>query len=257
MRFCLLASGSKGNAAILENGQTRLLIDAGLSAREICRRLDLVGVAPESLDALIVTHEHGDHIRGLGPLVRRLDLPVYLHTDLAGRLKDVGRPDAVREFDSGGHWQIGDVDVMAYPVTHDAVAPVGFTFSAEAGKVGFVTDLGIATRLVEQQLHGCRALVLETNHDEMMLRDGPYPWSLKQRVRSNHGHLSNPAAADLLDGLLWDGLENLLLAHLSETNNAPQLALDAVQATLAEQDLCRPAVTVAMQDEPTPWVTLD
>lgn len=257
MRLCLLASGSKGNAAILEVNRTRILIDAGISARDLARRLELVGIDGQDLDALVITHEHTDHVRGLGPLVRRYNLPVYLHTEIAGQLADIGRTAAVREFAPGQAWSIGDVEVRAFSVTHDAISPVGFTFSCEAGKIGMATDLGAATRLVEQQLMGCRALILETNHDESMLRDGPYPWPLKQRVRSRHGHLSNPAAAELLDSLLWDGLEALVLAHLSATNNLPVLARQAVDRVLSAQTLCAPRVTVGSQSVPTAWVELD
>ena len=233
MRLSLLASGSKGNAALIDDGDTRILIDAGLSAREICRRLDLVGIDPATIDALLVTHEHTDHTRGLGPLVRRLKIPVYLHTEVAGKLADVGRTDAVREFTDGPEWLVGSLSLRAFTVTHDATAPVGFVVEGSKGKVGFATDLGIATRLVTQSLQKCRALVVETNHDEEMLRDGPYPWALKQRVRSNHGHLSNLAGGQLLDQLLWPGLDAVFLAHLSETNNDPRLARRAIDDILA------------------------
>ena len=179
MKICLLASGSKGNAILVESGQTRLLIDAGLSAREIRRRLDLVGVDAESLTALLITHEHTDHVRGLGPLVRQLDVPVYLQSDLARRLPDVGKNECVREFVDGEDFTINDLTVRPFAVTHDSLAPVGFTFTGESGKIGVATDLGIVTRLVTDCLQDCRVVVLETNHDEEMLRDGPYPWKLK------------------------------------------------------------------------------
>lgn len=256
MRISLLASGSKGNAALIDNGDTRILIDAGLSAREICRRMELRGIDPATIDALLVTHEHTDHIRGLGPLVRRLNIPVYLHTDIAGKLADVGKPEAVKEFVDGPEWQLGSLSLQAFSVTHDAGAPVGFVIEGAKGKVGFATDLGIATRLVVQSLQNCQALVVETNHDEEMLRDGPYPWSLKQRVRSNHGHLSNSAGGQLLDQLLWPGLETVLLAHLSDTNNEPELAYRAVDDVLAHQNQCSPDVKVCRQDEPSGWVEL-
>lgn len=250
MKICLLASGSKGNALLIESGRTRLLIDAGLSAREIRRRLDLIGVAADTLSGLLITHEHTDHVRGLGPLVRQLDLPVYLHTELAGALHDVGRPARVQEFAPGEDFAIDGLTIQAFSVTHDALAPVGFTLTDEQGKVGVATDLGIATRLVAERLQGCHTLVLETNHDEEMLRDGPYPWALKQRVRSNHGHLSNLAGGALLGSLLWSGLETVFLGHLSETNNQPRLALDAVRQVLDCQTACAPEVVVGRQDGP-------
>lgn len=245
-----MASGSKGNSMLVESGRTRLLIDAGLSARELRRRLELIGVAAESLDALLITHEHGDHVRGLGPLVRQLELPVYLQADLARNLADVGHAKLVREFVDGEDFTIKDLTICPFAVTHDSLAPVGFTLAGESGKLGVATDLGIATRLVIERLQNCQALVLETNHDEELLRDGPYPWALKQRVRSNHGHLSNNAGSALLRALLWQGLEKVFLGHLSETNNRPELALQAVDQVLAGQNVCRPQLLVGRQDEP-------
>jgi phosphoribosyl 1,2-cyclic phosphodiesterase len=254
MRVCLLASGSKGNSLLVESGRTRLLIDAGLSARELRRRLELVGVAIETIDALLITHEHTDHVRGLGPLVRQFGLPVYLQTDLARHLADVGNPQCVQEFVAGEDFTVNDLTVSPFAVTHDSLAPVGFTFSGERGKIGVATDLGVATRLVMESLRGCRALVLETNHDEEMLRDGPYPWPLKQRVRSAHGHLSNRAGSSLLQDLLWPGLETVFLGHLSETNNRPELALKSVNQVLETQTVCQPQLIVGQQDAPQLWV---
>jgi phosphoribosyl 1,2-cyclic phosphodiesterase len=255
MRVCLLASGSKGNSLLVESGRTRLLIDAGLSARELRRRLELVGVAVENIDALLITHEHTDHVRGLGPLVRQFDLPVYLQTDLARQLADVGKPQCVHEFVAGEDFTVNDLNVSPFAITHDALAPVGFTLSGEQGKVGVATDLGVVTRLVTECLRGCRALVLETNHDEEMLRDGPYPWSLKQRVRSAHGHLSNRAGSSLLQDLLWEGLETVFLGHLSETNNRPELVLKSASQVLGMQSVCLPQLFVGQQNAPQIWVT--
>lgn len=253
MKICLLASGSKGNSILVESGKTRLLIDAGLSARELRKRLDSIGVEAESLDALLITHEHGDHVRGLGPLVRQLDLPVYLQTDLARKLPDVGKPECVQEFVDGEEFTIKDLTIRPFAITHDCLAPVGFTLDGELGKVGVATDLGIVTRLVTECLQDCRALVLETNHDEELLRDGPYPWKLKQRVRSNHGHLSNNAAGNLLQSLLWNGLETVFLGHLSETNNRPDLAVEVVREVLEKQNICEPQVLLGKQQLPVLW----
>lgn len=253
MKICLLGSGSKGNALLIESGRTRLLIDAGLSARQIRRRLELIGTDAASLTALLITHEHTDHVRGLGPLVRQLDLPVYLQSDLAGRLPDVGKTAAVREFADGEDFTVNDLTIRPFAVTHDSLAPVGFTFSGECGKVGLATDLGVVTRLVTDCLRDCRALIVETNHDEAMLRDGPYPWQLKQRVRSSHGHLSNYAGSVLLQDLLWTGLETVFLGHLSETNNRPELAVQAARKVLNGQTVCAPQLLVGRQDKPVLW----
>jgi phosphoribosyl 1,2-cyclic phosphodiesterase len=255
MNVCLLASGSKGNALLVCHGRSRLLIDAGFSARELCRRLNLVGVAPDSLDAVLVTHEHIDHVRGLALLSRRWNLPVYLHHAAAAVLTDQQRPETLIEFDTGTELVIGELGVRAFPVAHDAVVPVGFTVTGSCGKLGIATDLGIATRLVCEELRGCRCLILEANHDEAMLRDGPYPWPLKQRIKGTHGHLSNRASAELLGQLCWDGLEAVFLAHLSETNNHPELAAAAASDVLGRQTCCRPQLLVGRQDQPASWST--
>lgn len=248
MRICLLASGSRGNAIYIEAGDTRLLIDAGLSLREIRLRLQQIDVDPDSLHALLLTHEHIDHSRSVGPWARRSGRPVYVHTDLCPVLAPQGVIAELREFTTGASFALRDLNITPFPLTHDATACVGFTVECAAGKAGIATDLGIATRLVGQTLQGCRALVLEFNHDEELLRDGPYPWHLKQRIRSQHGHLSNPAAGQLLDGLLWDGLEAVFLAHLSETNNTPEHALAAAQLVLDRQNCCRPKVILGTQN---------
>jgi len=253
MKVCLLGSGSRGNAILVESGQTRILIDAGFSAREICRRLELVGVAPESIDALLITHEHSDHIRGLGPLSRRFRMPVYIHSNVVGVLADTGVPQQVCEFDEGCGFEIGELSVQPVPLTHDAQSPVGFVVDSAAGKLGVATDLGIATRLVADRLRGCQSLVLESNHDEELLRDGPYPWKLKQRVRSKHGHLSNRDSGELLRQLLWPGLEAVLLAHLSETNNHPDLARSIAADIITGQNACGPELLVGRQAVPVSW----
>lgn len=255
MRVCLLASGSKGNAVYIESGDSRILIDAGLSAREIERRLAAIDVAAEDLNAVLVTHEHNDHTGAVGPLARRHRLPVYIHprTHAAARL---GRIDSVCEFDTGESFTLRDLQVTPFPLTHDAAETVGFILDTPSGRVGVATDLGLATRLVADNLRSCRVLVLESNHDEAMLRDGPYPWHLKQRIAGRHGHLSNKASAELLEGLLWDGTEAVFLAHLSETNNNPKLALASARAVLARQNRCAPQLVVGCQHAVSDCYTL-
>jgi phosphoribosyl 1,2-cyclic phosphodiesterase len=248
LRVCLLASGSKGNAVYVESGESRVLIDAGLSARELDRRMAAIGADGEALDALLLTHEHTDHCRGLGPLARRYRLPVYIQHQTREALNGVGRLDDCRLFDSGDTLELRDLRIETVPLTHDAVAPVGFVIETMEGKVGVLTDLGIATRLVAERFQRCRVLVLEFNHDEEMLWEGPYPWPLKQRIRSNHGHLSNLAAAQLLSDLIWDGMDGVFLAHLSETNNLPHLAEQQARRVLEKQNLCRPQLVVGAQD---------
>ena len=256
LRVCLLASGSKGNAILIEAGDSRLMIDAGLSARELNRRLELIGSAGDVLNAVMVTHEHGDHCRGLGPMARRYKLPVFMHHHTRAALRNPGTLDDCREFDDGCTFAFQDVQIETVPLTHDAVAPVGFLIDTPEGKVGVLTDLGIATRLVADRYRQCRVLILEFNHDQQMLWDGPYPWHLKQRIRSNHGHLSNDAAARLLSELVWDGLEGVFLAHLSETNNCPQLAEQSAREVLAAQNCCDPQLLVGSQARPSDCFTV-
>ncbi|ABA88578.1 metal-dependent hydrolase, beta-lactamase superfamily [Syntrophotalea carbinolica DSM 2380] len=251
MQVCLLASGSKGNAIYVETAESRLLIDAGLSAREIGRRLQVIGAEPERLDALLVTHEHRDHCCGLGPVARRWNVPVHVHQATHEALPGVGKLPSTVTFDSGDTFRLRDIEVQTVPITHDAVAPTGFILSTSAGKIGIVTDLGLATRLVADRFKGCRVLVLESNHDEDLLRDGPYPWHLKQRVRSRHGHLSNNEAAQLLRDLHWDGLEAVFLAHLSETNNTPQLAEACARGVLEEQGASSTQLFIGSQNKPS------
>jgi len=247
VRVCLLASGSKGNSIYLESAETRLLLDAGLSGREIGLRLATIGVAAENLDALLVSHEHHDHSRGVGPLARRHKLPVFMHPLTRQALPQLGRLDDHREFEAGDTFGFRDLAIQTIPLTHDAASTVGYVIETPEGKIGVVTDLGIATRLVTDRLQGCRILVLESNHDEELLRDGPYPWHLKQRIRGNHGHLSNRASARLLQELLWEGLEAVFLAHLSETNNTPGHALGCAREVLDRQTLCRPQLFIGSQ----------
>jgi len=251
MRLCLLASGSKGNSLYLETDSCRLLVDAGLSARETQARLAAIGVSSTDLDGILITHEHSDHISGAGALARRLKIPLLMTgaTYRAGQhaIKKV----ELMEFEPGTSFTFKGVSIDPFPITHDACDPVGFLVESGEGKVGFATDLGVATRLAQLKLKGCRALVLEFNHDEQMLQDGPYPWHLKQRIRSRHGHLSNAEGAALLEELLHDGLEGVFLSHLSEVNNAPELALSAATTLLAGQNACAPAVFVGSQGHPS------
>ncbi len=239
MRICQLASGSKGNAIYVESESTKVLIDAGLSARELTRRLEGIGVAAQDLDAIVVSHEHRDHCLGAGPLCRRYDLPLYCLPQTFEALPSIGVVDYCA-LNAGERLHVGDVTVEAFPVTHDAVAPVGFVLSSGGVRVGIATDLGVVTRLVLEQLQRCQVLVLEANHDEHMLHDGPYPWHLKQRVRGRHGHLSNRQAAELLQELLWPELKAVFMAHMSETNNTEELARDSFQRVLNAQGRCSP-----------------
>lgn len=247
MRVCLLASGSKGNSLFVEAGETKILIDAGLSAREIVARLASIEVAVSEIHGIIVSHEHNDHIRGAGTLARKFDIPVLLSYPASRETAGHFRSARLIEFESGCSFEFRDLLIDPFPITHDTVDPVGIVVESRDGRIGVATDLGLATRLVREKLKGCRALVLESNHDEEMLANGPYPWHLKQRIKSRHGHLSNREAADLLADVLGPGLESVFLAHLSEVNNHPEKALDAFMKTLAVSSVCAPRVVVGTQ----------
>lgn len=251
MKVCLLASGSKGNSLYVESGESRILVDAGLSAREIVRRLAAIGVDVADLNGLFISHEHVDHVRGVGVLARKHHVPVYVSYPTHRALGEALMGVAVTEFESGYSFMCRDILVDPFPITHDACDPVGFTFESGEGKVGVATDFGVATRLVANKLRECRVLVLESNHDEEMLINGPYPWPLKQRIKSRHGHLSNNDSATLLSDLLSPALEGLFLAHLSEINNDPAVARDVTQNLLNSQSVCSPSLIVGEQSQPS------
>lgn len=232
MRVCLLASGSRGNSTLIEVDGCRLLIDAGLSGIETSRRLATIGLTADDLHAILVTHEHHDHVGGIGPLARRHNLPVYIDRQTHAALPKLGKIADLQLFTAGEAFFLHNLLISTFSTTHDAVNPVGFTIQSDEGKIGFATDLGMPTRLVANQLQECRILVLEANHDEQMLQDGSYPWELKQRIRSRHGHLSNNQSCLLLEEICWSGLEALFLAHLSEENNCPDLAGQVFRETL-------------------------
>lgn len=249
MRVCLLASGSRGNAALIEAGDCRILVDAGLSAREIDRRLSALELSGSDLHAVLVSHEHNDHTSGIGPLARRYSLPVYIERETVRQLPRLGKIEDLRLFEVGERICLHGLDIATFPTAHDAVNPVGFTIDSCEGRVGYATDLGLATRLVVEQLRNCRVLVLEANHDEQMLFDGPYPWHLKQRIRGRLGHLSNRETLELLQQVGWPGLEALFLAHLSDENNCPDLVSQLIEETLKKMDCCQPMVVFGRQSD--------
>lgn len=249
MRVCLLASGSKGNAILVDAGGSKILVDAGLSASEILRRLASIGIEATELDAVLISHEHTDHTRGAGTLARKLKIPLLLSYPTCREIHASLKKVEVVEFESGYPFSFKGLLIDPFPITHDACDPVGFLLECDDGKVGIATDLGIATRLVKDKLKECRVLVLESNHDEEMLLNGPYPWHLKQRIKSRHGHLSNTESAELLDEIIHPGLEGIFLAHLSEVNNDPEIA-HCVTATLLEgQNVCAPRLIIGRQHQ--------
>ena len=315
VRFTVLASGSKGNCTVVSGGHTRILVDAGLSCRELFRRMKLAGEDPTTLDAIIVTHEHQDHIGGLAVTARKLGIPVYFTEathrawkrwltprrrmsyaewleqcrkesearqaepvagpdlcscdDSEAEVDAETRPDTsangkpeaekrdpawlptVSYFQAGRPFQIGDIAVSPFTIPHDAADPVGFVFQAEGVRMALATDLGYVTPNVKAQLKGVDLLLLESNHDLEMLRDGPYPWSVKQRVLSRVGHLSNDAAAAFLESGYDGQASYVILGHLSESNNMPDLArVTAERALVGRASLLANRLVLATQHEP-------
>ena len=257
MKFSVLASGSGGNAYYIEAEETKILIDAGLSAREIIRRLQMVGARPETLNALVITHEHTDHIRGAGPLARRLDIPVYINAQTWRKAARVlGNISQVISFHPGQSISINDLIIETFTKSHDAVDPIGLIISLNGLRLGLITDLGRSTRLVEDRLRYCQGLIIEFNHDKDMLDQGPYPLQLKQRIKGPEGHLSNQEAGQLLGILAHEDLRCVVLAHLSQENNSPDLAYDEAQSVLNECGVKQTRIYVSNQDRPISMIDL-
>jgi phosphoribosyl 1,2-cyclic phosphodiesterase len=252
LRVCVLASGSRGNSTWIATERTRLLVDAGLSKKETYARLTAVGERPEDCDAFIVSHEHVDHVCGLKGLARDLGRPIYINGATHGTIDWGKKITAFEIFRSGHAFTIGDIEVRPFSIPHDAADPVGFAFAAQGLKVAVVTDLGYIPEHVKQHLRGCHMLVFESNHDVEMLRVGPYPWFVKQRVMSRHGHLSNNATAEFLTSDYDGCAQVLVLAHLSEVNNHPEIVrLTALEALARRAHGCTTELHLASQDTTT------
>ena len=235
----MLGSGSAGNAALIATDHCKLLVDGGLSARQLVTRLELCGVKPEQLDGVLLTHEHGDHVCGLEVLCRKFHVPIYCNALTAEAIRygcdSLGQHRNWRIFRTGADFSICDITVQTFPVPHDAVEPVGYAFHAGKCGLGFITDLGYATKMLVERLRQVHTLVIETNHDEKLLQACQYrPWPVKQRIMSRHGHLSNAAAAAVIEQLLPGKVERVVLGHLSRDCNSPELAKAAVEAMLAK-----------------------
>ncbi|MBN1841623.1 MAG: MBL fold metallo-hydrolase [Deltaproteobacteria bacterium] len=254
-KICVLASGSKGNAIFVSNDKTAILIDAGLSGTEIDRRLRSRNISPDALDAVVVSHEHGDHIHGVGVMSRRFHLPVYINEPtLAVSRTRLGALHEVRHFQRGASFCIGSLSIHPFSVSHDAADPVGFTIRDGGAKIGIATDLGVATKLVCHHLEGCSLMILEANHDLKMLEEGPYPWHVKQRISSRLGHLSNEASRDLLGAVAGSKLKHVIVSHMSETNNEPGKALSVVGEAVSHQAA---RLSLAPQHEAGDMIILD
>lgn len=312
VKMTVLASGSRGNSTVVSSSRTRILVDAGVSCREIFKRMAAAGENPRTLDAVLITHEHQDHVQGLAVTARKLGIPVYFtesthrawmrwvsprkkmtYADwLAARKAEAdaaaapvsaeietfeeegdetvsisanGEAEkadpcalpAVEYFCSGEGFSVGDISVTPFTIPHDAADPVGFVFEAEGVRIGLATDLGYMPPNAKRHLKKCDVLMLESNHDLDMLRDGPYPWSVKQRVMSRVGHLSNLAASEFLEGEYDGGAAYVVLAHLSENNNLPELARVAAERALqGRMNLLANKLLLATQDQPLESIVL-
>lgn len=319
VKMTVLASGSKGNSTVVSSSRTRILVDAGVSCREIFKRMAAVGEDPRTLNAILITHEHQDHVQGLAVTARKLGIPVYFTesthrawmrwmnprkrltyadwlaarkasdqlsatsgqeledldqqgaepVSLAASAEPIAEPEdgaperdlcklpGVEYFAAGEGFSVGNISVIPFTIPHDAADPVGFVFEAEGVRIGLATDLGYMPPNAKRHLKRCDVLMLESNHDLEMLRDGPYPWSVKQRVMSRVGHLSNLAAAEFLEGEYDGGAAYVILAHLSENNNLPELARVAAERALGgRMSLLGNKLLLASQEQPMESILL-
>lgn len=264
VRFSILASGSTGNAVVVESGEAKVLIDAGLSARKIEQLLAIHEVAATELDAVFVTHEHADHIKGLGALARKHNLPIYANGATWEELdRLIGDIDAAnrRVMDTGSAVEFKSLTVQSYGISHDAAEPVGYCFYGKNEKLGLATDLGYMSEKVKEQLRDCDVLILEANHDIEMLRMGKYPWNIKRRILSDTGHLSNDAAGEALVELIGSKTKRVYLAHLSRDHNLLDLARMTVGGILEQHGIKPgengPKLLDTYHDRPTGWDQLE
>lgn len=253
----MLGSGSAGNSALIATGHGKVLVDGGLSARQLVLRLEQCGVAPEQLDGILITHEHGDHVCGLEVLCRKFDIPIYCNALTAEAIRcesPLAEHRNWRLFRTGSEFSICDIVIQAFPVPHDAVDPVGFAFHAGNSSAGYITDLGYAPRLLTERLRQVHTIVIETNHDEKMLQsDSHRPWPVKQRIQSRHGHLSNVAAAGVLEEIIPAGkIRRIVLGHLSRDCNTPELATGVMKALLEKCGITDTDVFCAGQSQISP-----
>lgn len=258
VKLTILGSGSAGNSAYLETDEARVLVDAGFSARQIRQRLASIGRAPENLSGILITHEHGDHVQGLAGIAEKLGIPVYCNRATQEEIqRQLETRIEYRLFVTGGAFEVGDIAVETFAVPHDAQDPVGYLLRTSAGTFGFATDLGHVTTLVMERLRAANVVVLEANHDVKMLQDClRRPWSLKQRILSRHGHLSNEAAAEAVAEFMSAELRHLFLGHLSRDCNRPDLAFGAVQTRLDRLNATQVRLELTNQNLPCPTLTL-
>lgn len=244
MKFSPLFSGSSGNCSLVSAGGMNVLVDAGMTGKAIVSALSEVGVSPLELSAIVVTHEHIDHVRGVGVLSRKYNIPVYANEGTWRAASEIiGRVEMrnIRTFVTGQNFYIGDIDITPFPLSHDAAEPVGYAFFHKGSRLVYMTDTGCVSRELYETAQGAHLLFLESNHDIELLKHGPYPYQLKKRILSDKGHLSNAAAGELLTKLYTSGVRRAILAHLSQENNTERIAYNTVRtcldgAGIAEKD---------------------
>ena len=256
MRFAVLGSGSKGNSVYIEEGQTAILIDNGFSGKDLLSRLRAIGKEISDLSAVFVTHSHNDHIAGVGVVSRRCSIPVYANCGTFSEGENrLGKLHRRIEFSTGALIDHHDLQIQSFAISHDTADPVGYVISNGSTSIGYCTDTGKITHRIRSRLAPCNALILEFNHDPEMLKNGPYPLDLQQRIRSSHGHLANETSAEFLAEIANDNFKLAILAHLSETNNTPQLAHSAACTQLAAHENIK--IVLAHQYTPTELFELE
>ena len=252
MEVCVLGSGSSGNSIYVRKGQTRVLIDAGLVGKRIGERLVSISVDPSELQAIVVTHEHTDHIKGVGVLARRFGVPIWMTEGTFNSGKKWFRGhERIHLFGNDENFNVGDLSFQPFALSHDAADPVNFLVREGDQVLGIATDMGTVTHLVYERLKIADLVVIEANYDRDLLMNGPYPWNLKRRISGSRGHLSNDRAAETLCRLAQDGLEHAILAHLSDKNNQPHLARRTCRGNLNQLGFPDLRLTVAEQDRPS------
>lgn len=255
MRFSVLGSGSRGNAVYIESGKSSILIDAGFSGKELQKRMETVGRNLADVNAICITHEHNDHICGAGVVSRRYNIPVMINKGtLEMASSKMGKLSATKLFSAGDVFEVGDLNIRSFCISHDTADPVGYVVSDGHRRLGYLTDTGKVSHLMARRLLSCQGVILEFNHDLEMLKYGPYPLPLQQRVRSSRGHLSNDDAADFLTDLMDGEIREVVLAHLSEKNNTVERAREAAHRSLAKWPTVN--LHVARQDSAMPLLQL-
>lgn len=258
MSMAVLGSGSKGNAALVRCGSTHVLVDAGLSAKQLVIRMHALGVAPEQLDAILITHEHSDHAQGVDVLLRQRSIPVFANAMTREALNHKMKSSITwKIFHSGQEFVLGDLTVNSFRIPHDAAEPVGFILCGGNARLSMVSDVGYVTKLMRESLKGSDGLYIEANYDQGLLeRDTKRPWATKQRIVSRHGHLSNHQTAELLAEVACEKLKIVMLNHLSSDCNCPEIASQTIAASLQKSGHHRVDVFCADQDEPSAWIDI-